>query len=45
MDFTALATALTTEVTSALTAVQPVIILVLSAVVGYALFRRFVGSK
>lgn len=43
MDFSALATALTTELGKVLTAAMPVITLVVSASVGYRLFRKFVG--
>jgi len=45
MDFAALATSLGTTVSGALGDVQPVIIIVLGAVVGYALFKRFVAGR
>lgn len=43
MDFTALATAVTTSINGALTAVIPLIGLIVSASVGYKLFRKFTG--
>lgn len=45
MDFGALATSLGTTVTGALTSVQPVVVIILGAVVGYALFKRFIASR
>jgi hypothetical protein len=42
MDFSALATSLGTEVTSAISASIPVIVIVLGATVGYRVFKRFV---
>jgi hypothetical protein len=41
MDFSALTTALTTEVGSALTAVVSVAALILGASVGYRVYKRF----
>lgn len=43
MDFTALSTALVTEVGDVLTAAMPILTLIISATVGYKLFRKFVG--
>ena len=41
MDFSALATSVGTEATSAITAAIPVIVIVLGATIGYRLFKRF----
>lgn len=43
MNFTSLSTALATSAGDALTAVVPVIVIVLGATVGYRLFKRFAG--
>lgn len=43
MDFTALATAVQTAITGALTAVVPLVGVLISASVGYKLFRKFTG--
>lgn len=42
MDFAALATSLGTVVTSAITASIPVVTIVLGAMIGYRVFKRFV---
>ena len=41
MDFSALATAVGTEATRAITAAIPVIVIVMGATIGYRLFKRF----
>jgi len=43
MDFSALTTALTTEVNTALAAVVTVAAIILGARVGYKLYKRFLG--
>lgn len=43
MDFGTLATTVQTQVTGTLSAVAPVVGMILAAVVGYKLFRKFVG--
>jgi len=45
MPWDNVASALGTSVTGALDSVQPVIIIVLGAIVGYALFKRFVAGR
>jgi len=41
VDYTAAATAATTEVNSAITAALPIGIIVMAAVIGWRLFKRF----
>lgn len=42
MDFAALTTSLTTAVTGAISAAVPLIVIVLSAQIGYKLYKRFI---
>lgn len=43
MDFSVLTTAVTAQVGDVFTAITPLLAIIISAGVGYGLFRRFVG--